>query len=241
MKNIQLGFIALFRQFLDWEWFTDINTCHLFVYCLLRANHTDKAWRGIKIKKGQFITSFRTMSQETGLSVQEVRTALNKLLSTQELTHEPHRQNSIITVNNYSIYQNSNTRFNKRATTDNNKIIDSNTSYINSSSSSIEDLPKISEEEEELLKNHSKKNKVKYFKPWLRKILENGDYKEILEKERLKQAKNQEEQKKEKEKSKMPIITDEEMEKAKEEALSKISEESRKQLEIRRRKNERTN
>lgn len=80
-----------------------------------------------------------------------------------------------------------------------NKEYNSNTSYINiSSSSSIENFPKITEEEEELLKNHSKRNKIRYFKPWLRKILTNGDYLDILKLEKAKQAKA-EEVKKEKE------------------------------------------
>lgn len=181
------GFIVLYRKFLEWEWWDDIKTCHLFLYCLLRANYQDTVWRGITIKKGQFITSLRTLSSETGLSLQNVRTSLKKL--TQELTHESHSQYSIITVKNYTKYQKTNTQNNKQLTTDNNitnRTINKN-SYINSSSSSSSNnntLPKISEEEEEILKNHSLKNKVKYFQPWLRKVLANGDYKEILEKEK---------------------------------------------------------
>ena len=77
--DLSKGYIRLFRQFIDWEWFTDVNTCHLFQYCLLRANHKNTVWRGREIKKGQFITSLRTMSTETGLSLQQSRTSLKKL------------------------------------------------------------------------------------------------------------------------------------------------------------------
>ena len=180
------GFITLHRKFLEWQWFTDLNTCHLFLYCLLRANYKNTFWHGISIKKGQFVTSLRTISSDTGLSLQQIRTSLKKLTQglTHELTHESHSQYSIITVKNYSQYQDintrSNTQSNKQITTDNKK--NNIVSIINSSSSS--NLPKITEEEEEILKNHSLRNKIRYFQPWLRKILANGDYKEILEKER---------------------------------------------------------
>ena len=211
------GFIALHRKFLDWQWFSDINTCHLFLYCLLRANYKNTEWHGINIKKGQFVTSLRTISSDTGMSLQQVRTSLKKLTQglTHELTHESHSQYSIITVKNYSQYQNintqNNTNFNKQITTDNKR---NNIRYINtSSSSSIENLPKISEEEEELLKSHSIKNNIRYFHPWLRKVLINGDYKEILkkEKERLRRLDSKEDFS-----PRRPIITDEERKQAEE-------------------------
>ena len=82
MKDLSKGFIALFRQFLKWEWFTDVNTCHFFQYCLLRANPKTVTWRGQKIKRGQFISSLNTMSKETGLSVMQIRTCINKLKMT---------------------------------------------------------------------------------------------------------------------------------------------------------------
>ena len=109
MKDISKGYIALFRQFIDWDWFTDINTCHLFIYCLLRANHKNTKWRGIELKKGQFVTSYQSLSEATGLSIRNVRTSLKKLTSktTNELTHKTTNHYSIITVNNWNLYQKS--------------------------------------------------------------------------------------------------------------------------------------
>jgi uncharacterized transporter YbjL len=161
---------------------------------LLRANHKNTKWRGIELKKGQFVTSYQSLSEATGLSIRNVRTSLKKLTSktTNELTHKTTNHYSIITVNNWNLYQKSDKQndkqTDKQVTTDNKQINNSNISYINisSSSNSKKDLPQISEEEEKLLRKRAEKNKIKYFKPWLRKILTNGDYVEILNEEKKK-------------------------------------------------------
>jgi len=113
------GFIKIHRKMLDWEWFDDNNTFKLFMYCLLRANFEDTKYKGIKIKKGSFITSYRTISKETGLSIQNIRTSIKKLKLTQELTQlltqHQHGSYSIITVANWIGYQQSNTDANIKA------------------------------------------------------------------------------------------------------------------------------
>jgi len=121
----------------EWEWFTDVNTCHLFIYCLLRANHKDTKWRGISIARGSFITSLDTISKETGLTVRQVRTSLNKLIMTGEVTNKSTNKNRLITITNYNNHQDidkQNDRqmtskrqaSDKQATTDNNDNNDNN-------------------------------------------------------------------------------------------------------------------
>jgi hypothetical protein len=114
--NESKGFIKLYRSLLDWEWFNDNNTFRLFVYCLLKANYVDTKWRGIDVERGSFITSYNKLSTGTGLTIQQVRTSLNKLLSTGELTHKSHSKYSVISINNYEQYQESNTQPNKQVT-----------------------------------------------------------------------------------------------------------------------------
>lgn len=100
------GFIKLHRQLEDWEWYTNIPVKTLFIHCLLKANHKDKKWQGIVIKKGSFVTSYENLAFETGLSYKQVRTALDKLKMTGELAHEGHSQYSVITVKNWDEFQN---------------------------------------------------------------------------------------------------------------------------------------
>jgi hypothetical protein len=118
MSNSTHGnsWLKLYHKFLEWEWYQDINTSRLFVHILLKTNYKDKKWRGEIIKRGTFITSLENLSKETGLSVQQVRTSLNKLKSTHEITYLGTREYSKITVNNYNAYQPINTPNNKQST-----------------------------------------------------------------------------------------------------------------------------
>lgn len=99
------GFIVIHRKILNWEWYTDSNTKALFLHCLIKANYEDKIWRGIEIKRGSFVTSLENLSAETGLTVSQVRTSLDHLLSTGELKKDTNNRFTLITVNNYEIYQ----------------------------------------------------------------------------------------------------------------------------------------
>jgi len=99
------GYIRLHRQIIHWEWYTDINTKTLFLHCLLMANHKDNCWRGVNIKQGSFVSSLRKLALETGLTVSQTRTSINKLILTQEIAQEPHTSMTIIKVLNYAVYQ----------------------------------------------------------------------------------------------------------------------------------------
>lgn len=99
------GYISLYRKLLNWEWYTDVNAKTLFIHCLLRANYKDNKWRGIEIKRGQFLTSLSSLSKESGLSERQVRTALDKLILTNELTSNSNNKYRIITVLKYNEYQ----------------------------------------------------------------------------------------------------------------------------------------
>lgn len=100
------GFIVLHRKFTDWEWYDDINTKTLFLHLLLMANWKDKKWHGITVKRGQFLTSRDALSKQTGLSIQQTRTAIAKLISTNEVTKNTTPNYTLITVVNYDKYQN---------------------------------------------------------------------------------------------------------------------------------------
>lgn len=100
-------FIKIYRKMLNWEWYTDVNTTKLFLHCLLRANWKPGRWRGYKYDRGQFITSLAKLSKETGLTVRQVRTALEHLIETGEVTSKNFPRFRIITVLAYDDYQKS--------------------------------------------------------------------------------------------------------------------------------------
>lgn len=109
-------YIKLFRKMLNWEWYTDVNTKVLFLHCLLKANWKDGSWHGHKYKRGQFITSLKSLAKETGLTIQQVRTALDHLKSTGELTSTEYPKFRVITVVSYDSFQSINKQINNKVT-----------------------------------------------------------------------------------------------------------------------------
>lgn len=99
------GWIKIHRQILKWGWWDDHNTSRLFFYLLLSANHEEKVWHGITIKRGEHLTSLAKLAKATGISVRSVRTSLTHLKSTGELTNCATSKYRIIKLNNYDSYQ----------------------------------------------------------------------------------------------------------------------------------------
>lgn len=114
------NYIKLNRKILEWGWYTDTNTFKLFLHLLLSANYKDGEFLGIQIKRGQALKSISKLSFETGLTVQNVRTAINHLRATREITCHPTKYGQLITVEKYALYQSneyvSNTQPNRELT-----------------------------------------------------------------------------------------------------------------------------
>lgn len=110
------GYVKLLRKLEKWEWYKNQNVKAAFIHCLLRANYENQKWQNRTIKRGSFVTSLSNFSSETGLSIQQTRTALEHLKSTNDITIETTRKYSIITVVNYSKYQDDNKKVNKQST-----------------------------------------------------------------------------------------------------------------------------
>ncbi|MCI6265829.1 MAG: DnaD domain protein [Erysipelotrichaceae bacterium] len=120
--NDNSGFIVIHRKILDWEWYGDTNTVRLFIHCLLKANWENKQWQGIEIKRGSFVTGRKILAKETGLSEQQVRTSLNKLISTNEITKRTTNKYTVLTINNYCKYQDYNQQITNNQPTNNQQI-----------------------------------------------------------------------------------------------------------------------
>jgi len=99
------GWIKVHRQILDWEWYSDNNAFRVFIHLLLKANHKDRRFKGIELKAGSVVTSRDILAIETGLSVQQIRTSLDKLKLTNEITSETSSKGTIIQLVNYEKYQ----------------------------------------------------------------------------------------------------------------------------------------
>ncbi len=99
------GYIRLFRKLVDWEWYDDVVVKAVFIDLLINANFKEKKWQGQVVEPGQFVTSISSIATRNGLSVQQVRTALNKLKKTGEINKHSTNKNTVIIVLNYRRYQ----------------------------------------------------------------------------------------------------------------------------------------
>lgn len=90
---------------LDWEWYDDIPTTRLFIHLLMICNHSAKSWKGVHVAPGQVITGRQELAAQTGLSVQQVRTALRNQQLTNEITIKSTKIYSLITITKWNEYQ----------------------------------------------------------------------------------------------------------------------------------------
>lgn len=104
-RILMTGWIQLHRNLVKWEWYSDVNTCHLFIHLLLSANHQETRWRGQVILPGQLLTGRGKLAETSGLSERSVRTSLHKLKTTSEVTSKSYNKYSVITITNWSKYQ----------------------------------------------------------------------------------------------------------------------------------------
>jgi len=99
------GYVRLYRSLLEWEWFQDSPTLHVFLFLLLSACFTSLRHEGVALSPGQLITSRRQIAARTGLTEHRVRIALDHLCATREITIRPERRFSVITITNFARYQ----------------------------------------------------------------------------------------------------------------------------------------
>lgn len=119
-----MAHIKLDKKILEWEWYSNINVCRLWIHMLIKANWKDGRFMGEEIKRGSFVSSLPKLSDETSLTIQEIRTCLKHLKSTGELTVKTFSKYSVFTIENYCLYQDVNTQPNSQPT-DNQHSIDS--------------------------------------------------------------------------------------------------------------------
>lgn len=125
------GYVKLHRSILDWEWYQDANTARVFFHLLFKANYKNKSWRGQEIRRGQLVTSINSLCTELSLSTQAVRTALNHLKKTGEIKVQVTNKYSVITVENYTLYQDDEVKSNKQANSLDNRQVTSNQQATN--------------------------------------------------------------------------------------------------------------
>lgn len=132
------GWCKLHKKFMEWRWYHKSEMVHLFIHLILKANHSKGYFEDKQINRGQLVTSLKSLSMETGISVQTIRTCLGKLKSTQEITSESTNKYRIITICNYDSYQDGQTTTNKQS----NNQLTNNQQTTNKQLTTIEEYKK---------------------------------------------------------------------------------------------------
>ena len=99
------GYIKIDRKILDWRWFHDSKTFHVFIWLLLKANIKDHDFRKFTVKRGSLATSYESIADGCGLSVSSVRRVIASLEETEEIKRTIRDHYQVIEIVNYDLYQ----------------------------------------------------------------------------------------------------------------------------------------
>lgn len=98
-------FIKIDRNITNWQWYQNANTFRVFVDLIIDANIKEGWHQGVKIPRGSTATSYEKIANRLNLTIQQVRTAIQHLKLTGELTTKNHSKFQVITIVNYNLYQ----------------------------------------------------------------------------------------------------------------------------------------
>jgi len=103
------GWIKLYRKTLEKGYYRESHYVHLWIHCLLKANHKEKEilvnGKSMTIKRGQFLTSRRKLSSETGIQESKIERILKFLKTEQQIEQQGFSSCRLISITNYDKYQ----------------------------------------------------------------------------------------------------------------------------------------
>lgn len=114
--NSTSSWIKLDRRILKWGWYSDMNVKGVFLHLLLIASYEDGEYLGSKIKRGQAIIGTVETAKQLGITRQQLRTALSKLEKSGEISKKTTNKFTLVTIENYSKYQDITSISNQRIT-----------------------------------------------------------------------------------------------------------------------------
>lgn len=124
------GWVKLHRQLLENPIFKNDKIFRVFIYCLLKTSHAEHDQLVgdiiVPVKKGEFVSGRKSISSSTGLTEQNVRTALSKLEKLGILTIKPTNKFSLISISNWDKYQQDNQQVTSKQPTSNQQVTTNN-------------------------------------------------------------------------------------------------------------------
>jgi len=110
VRNVMAeGWVRLHRVCIENNWLKNHKLWVFWTYCLLKASYRDYVpkikFQNIPIKAGEFIFGLHRAAEDTGLSVQSIRTCIDYLKKSKNLTIKTTNKFSVVTITNWTLYQ----------------------------------------------------------------------------------------------------------------------------------------
>lgn len=100
-----MSYIKLDRKITEWEWFTDSNMLRVWIYLLTHAQFKETRYKGYELMSGDVVVGRKILAERLKLTENQVRTCLDKLKNTEEITIKTTNKFSIITIVKWAKYQ----------------------------------------------------------------------------------------------------------------------------------------
>ena len=123
------GYIKLHRKITSWGWYTDTNTKVVFLHLLLTATWTGGEYKGHKLNPGDVVIGRKALAAQTGLTEQQIRTSLQKLEQTGEITKKATNRFTVVSIANWGLYQLEEENITNNQPTDNQQITNKQPHY----------------------------------------------------------------------------------------------------------------
>lgn len=142
-ENYQTGWVKLYRSLENKGWYKKPKYVLLWIHILLKANHHEaEFWfngKNTKVKKGQFITGRKSLSEETGISETSIERILRTFENEQQIGQQKTNRSRLITVLQYNDYQKADSKTDNGRTT-NGQRADTNNKNKNYNKNNTNDL-----------------------------------------------------------------------------------------------------
>jgi len=108
-ENYQSGWVRSYRSIMQKGWYKKSEYFHLWHHLLYKANHKPNEWihknNVMKVDRGQFITSRKSLSDETGINESKVERILKCFENEQQIEQQNLYTSRLISILNYNNYQ----------------------------------------------------------------------------------------------------------------------------------------
>lgn len=99
------GYVKMHRSIAEWGWYTDVPTKVVFLHLLVTANWKPGMFLGFQVEPGSTVTSHQQIADGCGLTLKQVRRAVENLKATGEIVVSGAGRGQLVTLTGWAMYQ----------------------------------------------------------------------------------------------------------------------------------------